>query len=133
MTGFWICAGMLLWKSPEYSRIPSMPGFYICKCCTRFWIWLNNALWQGSECAWSTFHRVLNKPPALNMPGSEYGKDGICEGYTGCWICINKPGYAVIMSQYVWICLNKAGIWLNITAYTWKNCTEYAKILNVSA
>ena len=31
-------------------------------------IWLNNSLWQGSEYAWSTFHRVLNKPPVLDMP-----------------------------------------------------------------
>ena len=32
-------------------------------------IWLNNALWQGSEYAWSTFHRVINNPPVLNMLG----------------------------------------------------------------
>ena len=30
-------------------------------------MWLNNALWQDSEYAWSTFHRVLNRPPLLNM------------------------------------------------------------------
>ena len=27
------------------------------------------ALWQCSEYVWLTFHRVLNKPPVLNMPG----------------------------------------------------------------
>ena len=44
----------------EYSRIPNMPGFYIS---------FNYALCQGSEYDWATFHRVLNKPPVLNMPG----------------------------------------------------------------
>ena len=28
-----------------------------------------SVLWQGSEYAWSTLHRVLNKPPILNMLG----------------------------------------------------------------
>ena len=32
----------------------------------------------------------------------------IFEGYTGCWICLNRPEYALIMSQYVWICHNNA-------------------------
>ena len=32
----------------------------------------------------------------------------ICEGYTGCWICLNKPDYALIISHYEWICLNNA-------------------------
>ena len=31
-------------------------------------IWLNNALWRGSEYAWSTYHGVLNEPLVLNMP-----------------------------------------------------------------
>ena len=44
------------------------------------WIWLNNALWQGSEYAWSRFHRDLNKPPVLNIlgvktwPGCKYAR-----------------------------------------------------------
>ena len=29
--------------------------------------------------------------------------------YTGCWICLNKPEYASIMSPYVWIYFNNAG------------------------
>ena len=33
------------------------------------WIRLNSALWQGSEYAFLTFDRVLNKLPVLNMPG----------------------------------------------------------------
>ena len=24
----------------------------------------------------------------------------ICEGYTGCWVCLSKTEYALIMSQY---------------------------------
>ena len=30
---------------------------------------MNDALQQGSKYAWSAFHKVLNKPPVLNMPG----------------------------------------------------------------
>ena len=30
------------------------------------------------------------------------------EGYKGCWICLNKPEYLLIMSQYEWIYLNNA-------------------------
>ena len=58
----------------------------------------------------------------------------ICKCYTGCWICLNKPEYALIMSQYAWIYLNNA-------EYDWicqhipekkKQSAEYAKILNKS-
>ena len=83
-----------------------MPGFYICKRYKRFWIWLNNALWQGSEYAMSMFRRVLNRLPVLSMPVLR--RLGICKGFTGCWICLNKPEYALIMSQYAQICLNNA-------------------------
>ena len=47
-------------------------SFCIYKRFTRFWICLNmadNALWQGSEYACSTFDRFLNKLAVLNMPG----------------------------------------------------------------
>ena len=37
-------------------------------------MWLNNDLWQGSEYAYSTFPRVLNKAPVLNMLGLRFGK-----------------------------------------------------------
>ena len=63
---------------------------------------MNNGLWQGFEYAWSTFW------------GFDYARDQnigrlrICEGYRGCWICINKPEYALIMSHYAWLCLNNA-------------------------
>ena len=38
---------------------------------------LNNALWQSSGYVRSTFHRALNKPPVLNMPGLRIWQD--CE------------------------------------------------------
>ena len=98
MTGFWICVGMQLLKSSEYSRIPSMPGFCIPsagQCSEYAWIWLNNAPWQGSEYACSTFHTVLNKPPVLNMPGlrtwqsCEYAR--VTQGAEYAWISLNMP------------------------------------------
>ena len=87
MTGFWIWAGKQLRKGSEYSRIPNMPDFCICKRHTRFWICLNMAeylnklfwpfwLWQVSEYTWSKFQRILNMPPILNMLGL-----GICQGW----------------------------------------------------
>ena len=86
MIGVWICVGMQLWKGSECFRIPNMPCFCICNCCTTFWICLNMAqymnklfwLWQYSEYAWSKFHRVSNMPPALNMPGLWIWQGCIC-------------------------------------------------------
>ena len=71
-------ARMQLWKGFEYSRIPNILYFCIYKGYRRFKICLNMAekclnnlfwLWQDFECVWSKFHRVLNMPPVLNMPG----------------------------------------------------------------
>ena len=64
MTGFWICTGIQLRNGSEYSRIMAMPGFYICKCCTMFWICLNNAWincssYDSVEYAWPKFHRIF--------------------------------------------------------------------------
>ena len=80
-------------------------------------IWLNNALWQGSEYAWSTKYARAQNMARLWK----------CKGCTGCWICLNKLEYAS-MSQYSWISLNNAE---HIPAYAWKNSSEYARILNV--
>ena len=102
----------LIWQGSEYGfecnygMVLNIPWLRVCQVCAYAsvaqgseyaWIWLNNALKQGSEYAWSTFHRFLNKPPAQNM-----ARMWICERYTGCWICLNKPEYALIMSQYAW-------------------------------
>ena len=106
MTAFSICVGMQLRKGSEYPKIR------VCQvsACGRVaqgseyaWIWLNNALWQGSKYTCSTFHRVLNKPKytmSQNMASL-----WICQHYTGWWICLNKPDYPLVMSQYAWIWL----------------------------
>ena len=59
---------------------------------------------------------ILNKSRVLNVPGL-----GIFDGYTGCWIYLNKSEYALIMSQwvnmeYVGICLKKTA--LNMPNYS---------------
>ena len=102
----------------NYGKVLNIPGFWVCQVCVYAsvvqvseyaWIWLNDALWQGSEYVWSTFHRAQNM-----------ARLWISKGYKGCWICLNKPEYALIMSQYEWICLKSCWIWLNILTYTWK-------------
>ena len=32
----------------------------------------------------------------------------ISEGYTGCWLGLNKPEYVLKITQFVWIHLNNA-------------------------
>ena len=57
----------------------------------------------------------------------------ICEGYVGCWICLNEPEYALIMSQYTWMCLNNAEYeWIYRHIREKKQNAEYVRILNVS-
>ena len=52
-------------------------------------------LWQGSGYVWSTFHRVLNMPPALNMPepgiwqGCENAR--VTQGFEYACISVNIP------------------------------------------
>ena len=62
----------------NYGKVLNIPGFLVCHVSVYAsvalgseyaWIWLNDALWQGSEYIWSTFQRAFNKPPVLNMPG----------------------------------------------------------------
>ena len=83
-------------KDSGYSRIPSMPGSAYASVAQGFeytWMWMNNALRQGSEYAWSTFCRILNKSLVLNMIGLK-----IWQGY----------GYARVThgAEYAWISLN---------------------------
>ena len=33
------------------------------------YVLIDPSLWHGSEYTWSMFHKVLDKPPVLNMPG----------------------------------------------------------------
>ena len=85
--GFWI------FQNSEYARFLRMQALH--KVLNNAWILLNNALSQGSEYAWSTFHRVLNKRPVLNMPGlriwqgCEYAK--VTQGAEYAWIILNMP------------------------------------------
>ena len=109
------------WQSSEYAlgwnygRVLNIQKFWVCQISANAsiaqgseyaWIWLYNALWQGSEYGWR-FHMILKNPPVLNMQWARnMASLWICEGYTRCWICQNKSEYALIMSQYVWICLS---------------------------
>ena len=85
-------------------------SFCICKLYTRFWICLNVA--QGFECSSASKHAS-----AWIM-----AKLWIWEGHTGCWICLYKPEYTLIMLNM----LDYACTFLN------KQSSEYAKNLNVS-
>ena len=62
---------------------------------------LNNALWQSSGYVRSTFHRALNKPPVLNMPGLRIWQD--CE-----WARVTKG------AEYAWISLNNVSGWVEM-------------------
>ena len=135
MTGFSICVRMQLWKGSEYSRISSIQVSAYGSVAQGFkyaWIWLNNALWQSSKYAWSTFHRVLNKGSKCART-QNMARLWICEGYTWYWICLNKPEYALIMSQYTWVSLSNAEYDLKFRHIPEKKqSAEYATILNVS-
>ena len=86
----------------NYRRVLNIPGFRVCEVSgyasiaqgyEYAWIWLNNALWQGSEYDWSTFHKVLNRPPVLNMPGLRI--------WQGC-----EYARVTQVAEYAWISLN---------------------------
>ena len=100
MAGFWISVEVQLWKGSKHSRIPNIPGFYKCKVTQgseSAWIWLNNA-WINC----SGYGRILNISGQdftgfENVSVSKYVRAQnmaglwICEGYTGSWVCLNKP------------------------------------------
>ena len=98
--------GRELWKGFEFQDSEYFVYASVAQGSEYAWIQLNNALWQGPEYAWSPFHRILNKPLILNMTRLRI-QQGF-EGYTGWWICLNKPEYPLMMSQYARICLNNA-------------------------
>ena len=80
----------------------------------------NASVTQGIEYGWiMSYGRVLNMPVQnlqgfKKASGSKYARAQnmarlwIWKGYTGCWICLHLPEYALIMCQYVWICFNNA-------------------------
>ena len=61
-------------------------------------------LWQSSAFALSKFHRVLNMPLVLNMPGLRL------------WQIVNMRGLHRVLNipEYTWICLNNASKCLNM-------------------
>ena len=134
MTRCWICVGMQLRKRSEYSRIPSMQGFCVCKRCTKFGICLNMAnqcpmagLWICLVKVWQVFKKVPDSKYAM---APNMARSWICEGYTGCWVCLNKP----------WVCLNNVSICVNMPWYSITlNMIEYIgiylknRMLNVPA
>ena len=100
----------LIWQGSEYvsgcnyRRILNIPGFQVCRASVNasntpgskyVWIWLSDALWQGSEYAWSTFRRVLNKPLVLNKLGLKiwlgYECARVTQGVEYAWINLNMP------------------------------------------
>ena len=114
-----ICKFSLIWQGCQYARgcnygrVLDISGFRVCQVSayasvaqdTEYaWIWQNNTLEQGSEYAWSTFHRGLNTPAVLNMlglrmwQGCEYAR--VTQEAEYAWITLNMP--------YVWICLNNS-------------------------
>ena len=109
-----------------------MSGFYVCKCCTRFWICLN----MDEKCPMAGFwiclvnvSKSLNRPWVLNMPGLR-----IWQGHEYARVTQDaKFELALIMSQYVWV---YTLLTLNMIAYAGiyqkKQSAEYARILNVS-
>ena len=102
----------------DYRRVLNIPGFWVCwvlayarvaQDSEYAWIWLNNALWQGSEHARSTLHRVLNKPPVLNMLGLRIWQGFECATVTqGAEYVLISLNTSYKVSQYIWIYVNNA-------------------------
>ena len=105
----WIWQGSEYASGCNYVRVLNIPGFRVCQ------VSAHASAAQGSEYGWKMpYDRVLNMPgqrfAVLNkLPVlTTMARLWICEGYTGCWICLNKPVFTLIMYQYTWIWLNKA-------------------------
>ena len=126
----------LIWQCSKYAsgcnygRVMNIPEFSVCQVSAYAsvtqdseyaWIWLNNALWQGSEYAWATFHRVFNKLRIWQV--SEYAR--VTQGADYAWKSLNMPWYALI-------CLNNADMIEYVGIYLKKQTTEYARKLIVS-
>ena len=87
-----------------------IPGFRVCQVSAYasvaqgseyVWIWLNNALRQGSKYTSSTFHKVLNQAPVLNIPGRRIWQ--VCE-----YVRVTQG------AEYASICLNNVSICVNM-------------------
>ena len=132
MSGFLnICKFSWIWQGSEYAsgcnyvRVLNIPGFRVCQ------VSAHASAAQGSEYGWKMpYDRVLNMPgqrfAVLNkLPVlTNMARLWICEGYTGCWICLNKPVFTLIMYQYTWI-------WLNKAEYDW--IYRHIPLINISS
>ena len=88
----------------NYGRVLSIPGFRVCQ------VFAYASVAQGFENGWIMFYGrllicLINVSQCFKLSsGSIYARGQnmarlwICEGCTGCWICLNKPEYALIMS-----------------------------------
>ena len=134
-----ICKFSLIWQGSEYASgcnyggVLNNPGLRVCQVSAyarvaqgseNALIWLNNAQWQGLECAWSTFYSVINKYLVLNMPVLRK-----CQGCEYAWIWLNNAQWQGC--EYAWSMfhsvINKPPV-LNIPVLRiWQDC-EYARV-----
>ena len=126
MTGFWmhvdaIMEGFWIFHDSKYGRLQR--DWYACMWVKHAWINCSDHFEYGIllKYAWSTFHRVLNLLPVLNIPGfrvwlgCEYLR--VTRGAEFAWTILNVPyqcfsmcEHALIMLntlEYAWIHLNK--------------------------
>ena len=137
----WVNLFSYIWQCSEYvpgcsfGRVLDIPGFWISHVSeyarvtqgfSYTWIQLN--VWINCS-TMAVFWICLVKLSQGFERACNLARLWICEGYTGCWICLNKPEYALIslnMSKY-------ALIMLKMFKYTWvyvnKRSSEYARIL----
>ena len=122
----------------SYGRVLNIPGFLICQVSAYVnviqgseyaWIWLNNAWINYSMTGF--WLCLVSFTEFWYASGSKYARARniarlwICEGYTGWWIYLNKPEYALIMPQYAWICLDNAEF---VCIYLNKQSSKYTRI-----
>ena len=109
----------LIWRGSDYlsgcnnGKVLNITGFRVCqvsayasvaKGSEYAWIWLNNVLSQGFQYDWFTFHKVLEKPPVLNMlglriwKGCEYAR--VTQSAEYLWISLNMPWKYLNMHEY---------------------------------
>ena len=73
-----IMKGFQIFQDSEYIRFLHMQAFHKVLNMPEY------ALWQGSAFSWAMFHRILNRPPVVDIPGLRI------------W-CLNMREYALIM------------------------------------
>ena len=159
MTGFWICVGTQLWKGSEYSMIPNIPVFLICKGYTRFWICPNMA--EVSRCALTTLNMHEYSRLWLDKQSSEYARilnvsDAVhsMRSLTSYWAVIEANVSRTLAQRIIpdcsWIGINMLKMLQQIflatpgNEYTWSSymfdrllkiscaLNKYARVLNMA-